>query len=115
VDSKARFAVSSESGEIKLFDEIGKNANCKYAGLGDPVVHLESTKDGKWLLATFKSYLLLIPTETDDELSLYEKKIKINERPRPIKLSIKLEHLQLCKIDNVEMIPAKFDERKGVK
>jgi hypothetical protein len=78
VDSKGRFAVSSESGEIKLFDEIGKNANCKYAGLGDPVVHLESTKDGKWLLATFKNYLLLIPTETDDELSLYEKKIKIN-------------------------------------
>ena len=66
VDSKGRFACSSTSGEIRLFPEIGKNTNCKYPGFGDPVLHLESTKDGKWLLATFKSYLMLIPTETED-------------------------------------------------
>ena len=58
--------------------------------MGDPVLHLESTKDGKWLLATFKKYLLLLPTETEEEESLYENKIKIDERPRPIKLTIKL-------------------------
>jgi len=90
VDKNGRFAVSSANGEIRLFDKIGKNANCKYPGLGDPVLHLESTKDGRWLLATYQSYLLLLPTETEDEVSLYENKIRINERPRPIKLKIKL-------------------------
>jgi hypothetical protein len=59
---------------------------------------LDSTKDGQWLLATFKNYLILLPTETEDEISLYEQKIKIDERPRPIKLTIKLEHLQMCKV-----------------
>jgi hypothetical protein len=78
-------------------------------------MHLESTKDGRWLLATFKNYLLLMPTETEDEVNLYENKIKINDRPRPIKLKIKMEHLQLCKVEDVSMIPAKFDERKGDK
>ena len=48
-------------------------------------------------------------------MSLYENKIKINERPRPIKLTIKLEHLQLCKVGDIQMISAKFDERKGDK
>lgn len=40
VDGKGRFAVSSCSGEIRLFDKVGKNANCKYPGLGDPILHL---------------------------------------------------------------------------
>jgi hypothetical protein len=71
VDGRGRFAVGSETGEIKLFNSIGRNANCKYPGLGDPVLHLDSTKDGKWLLASFKTYLLLIPTETNDDISLY--------------------------------------------
>ncbi len=56
-----------------------------------------------------------MPTETEDEVNLYENKIKINDRPRPIKLKIKMEHLQLCKVEDVSMIPAKFDERKGDK
>lgn len=56
-----------------------------------------------------------MPTETEDEVNLYENKIKINDRPRPIKLKIKLEHLQLCKVEDIAMIPAKFDERKGDK
>lgn len=112
-DCKGRFAIASANGQIRLFDKIGKNANCKYPGLGDPVLHLDSTKDGKWLLATFKSYLLLLPTETQDDISLYENKLKIDDRPRPIKLKIKLQHLQLCKVEDFSMVPAKFDERKG--
>jgi hypothetical protein len=39
--------------------------------MNDPVLHLESTMDGKWLLATFKTYLILLPTETNDGTSLY--------------------------------------------
>lgn len=66
VDQKGRFAVGSESGEIRLFKEIGINANCKYSSFGDKVIHLESTKDGRWLLATFSKFLILLPTVTED-------------------------------------------------
>ena len=76
---------------------------------------METTKDGHWLLATFKNYLILLPTNTENDVSLYEEKIKIADRPSPIRLRIKMEHLQTCKVADVEMIPAKFDERKGGK
>jgi hypothetical protein len=39
---------------------------------------LDTTKDGKWVLATFRRYLRLIPTENDDEVSLFDKKINLN-------------------------------------
>lgn len=56
-----------------------------------------------------------MPTVTEDDESLYENKIKITKRLNPIKLSIKFQHLQLCKVKDLKMIPAKFDERKGDK
>lgn len=42
---------------------------------------------------------------------MYEKKTKNESRPRPIKLQIKMKHLQLFKINSLRMVPAKFDER----
>ena len=62
VDSKGRFAIGSESGEIRLYNKIGSNANCKYSSFGEKVLHLDTTKDGRWLLATFPSFLILLPT-----------------------------------------------------
>lgn len=50
---------------------MNKNANTKYPGLGDPVLHLESTKDNKWLLATYKKYLILLPT-FEGNIDFYE-------------------------------------------
>lgn len=40
VDQKGRFAVGSETGEIRLYNKIGNNANCKYSSFGDKVLHL---------------------------------------------------------------------------
>ena len=62
VDQKGNYAVGSETGEIRLYNKIGSNANCKYSSFGDKVLHLDSTKDGKWLLATFSQFLILLPT-----------------------------------------------------
>jgi hypothetical protein len=62
VDQKGNYALGSSSGEIRLYNKIGSNANCKYSSFGDKVLHLESTKDGKWLLATFAKFLILLPT-----------------------------------------------------
>jgi hypothetical protein len=54
-----------------LYDQVGKNAKNLYPGFGDPILNLECTQNGiklaiifvgMWLLATCKSYLLLLPT-----------------------------------------------------
>ncbi len=62
VTGNGSFVTGAKSGEIRFFKQIGKNANNKFTSVGDPVIHLDTTKDGKWVLATFKRYLRLIPT-----------------------------------------------------
>jgi hypothetical protein len=56
------FVTGARSGEIRFYKQIGKNANNKFTSAGEPVIHLDTTKDGKWVLATFRTYLRLIPT-----------------------------------------------------
>ena len=56
------FVTGSKNGEIRFYKQIGKNANNKFTSTGEPVIHLDTTKDGRWVLATFKTYLRLIPT-----------------------------------------------------
>jgi hypothetical protein len=41
---------------------MGKNAKNLFPGWGEPIYHIEVTKNGKWLLATCKNYLILLPT-----------------------------------------------------
>jgi len=45
-------AVGSINGDLRLYTKVGQNAKNLYPGLGDPILALESSKDGKWLLAT---------------------------------------------------------------
>lgn len=75
--------------------------------------HLETTKDGRWLLSTYDRYLILLPTFTEDDVNLYQKKTPLAKRPVPRKLQIKMEHLTLCKVsENWRMLPAHFDESR---
>lgn len=86
------YAVGSEDGALRLYkNEVGVNASNRYPGLGDPVRHLETTKDGRWLLSTYDRYLILLPTFTeDDDINLYQKKTAISKRPAPRRLQIKM-------------------------
>ncbi|AMD22831.1 HHR062Cp [Eremothecium sinecaudum] len=56
-------AVGSETGEIRLYDKINMRAKTLIPALGQPIRHLCASADGKWLLATCKSSLLLVDTE----------------------------------------------------
>jgi hypothetical protein len=76
------------------------------------VLNLDTTKDGKWVLATFRKYLRLIPTENNDDDSLFSKKIPFDNRPSPIKLDISLQDLQIYGAKDFAFLPAKFDESK---
>ncbi|SCU96344.1 LAME_0F15940g1_1 [Lachancea meyersii CBS 8951] len=53
-------AIGSGKGEIRLFDKLGIRAKTLIPALGEPVKHICISADGKWLLATCDSSLLLV-------------------------------------------------------
>ena len=53
--------VGSQDGQIRLYN--GKQftrANTAVPGLGAPITSVDVTYDGKWILATTKSYLMVV-------------------------------------------------------
>lgn len=61
-----RLAVASDKGDIRLFDSIGKNAKTALPALGDPITGVDVSKDGRWVVATTDTYLLLVDTLIND-------------------------------------------------
>lgn len=53
-------AVGSEKGDIKLYDRLGIRAKSAIPSLGEPIKYITTSADGKWLLATCETALLLI-------------------------------------------------------
>ena len=45
-------ATGSEKGEIRLYNDINKVAKTRLPGLGDPIIGLDTTEDGKWSAST---------------------------------------------------------------
>lgn len=81
------FAVGDEKGNIRLFDEIGKVAKMQIQGLGDPIIGLDVTADGSYVLATCDRYLLLIEARTS-EMNGFNQRWPKESRPKPRKLTI---------------------------
>ena len=53
-------AVASSKGDVRMFDRLGINAKTHIPALGDPIIGLDVSADGRWVLATTRTYLLLI-------------------------------------------------------
>ncbi|CEP64611.1 Vid27p LALA0_S12e02894g [Lachancea lanzarotensis] len=53
-------AIGSGKGDIRLFDKLGIRAKTLIPALGEPIKHICISADGKWLLATCDSSLLLV-------------------------------------------------------
>lgn len=86
-------ATASENGDIRMFDQIGKNAKTHLPGLGDPIIGIDVTEDGYFILATTEKYLLLIDTRVKgQEKGGFEKSMGKN-KPIPRKLTIKNEDI----------------------
>jgi len=54
--------VASNKGDLRLYDALGKNAKTALPALGDAIIGVDVTKNGQFLIATTKTYLLLIDT-----------------------------------------------------
>lgn len=108
--SSGQVAVASEKGDIRLFDSIGKNAKTALPPLGDPIIGIDTTADGRWVVATTKTYLLLIDTLIGDGRyagSLgFDRSFPADARPEPRRLRLKPEHAQYT--GEVSFSPAKY-------
>ncbi|KAJ3130042.1 hypothetical protein HK098_006754 [Nowakowskiella sp. JEL0407] len=115
-------AVASEKGDIRLYDRIGIRAKTQLPGLGDPIIGIDSTENGKWIVATCKTYLLLVHTEFTDEKSGksytgFQKGMGEKSKPVPKRLQLKPEHVAWMGIE-VSFTAAHFntgdDEEKTI-
>jgi hypothetical protein len=53
---------ASEKGDVRLFKSVGANANVQLPSSGEPITAVDVSGDDRWILATCRSYLLLIDT-----------------------------------------------------
>ncbi|BGO98180.1 Vacuolar import and degradation protein 27 [Rhodotorula toruloides] len=115
-----RLAVASSKGDIRLFDKLGKNAKTALPALGDPIIGVDVSADGRWLLATCRTYLLLIDTMIPDSSSSkfagqlgFDRSFPAAEKPTPRRLTLKPEHVahmqEVQGGEGVSFTPAKFN------
>ncbi|KAH3660279.1 hypothetical protein OGAPHI_006865 [Ogataea philodendri] len=90
-------AASTNNGEIKLYDKLGKNAKTLIPALGDEFIGLTTSDDGRFILATCRKYLLLLDVKIKKgtyKSSLgYERSFGKDSKPIPKKLALRPEHL----------------------
>ncbi|KAG2174822.1 hypothetical protein INT43_005884 [Umbelopsis isabellina] len=89
-------AVASNKGDIRLFNQVGKNAKSVIPALGDPIYGLDLSATGRFIIATCKTYLLFIDVEikSDPQKRLvYEQPFGKNGKPVPRRLQLKPEHV----------------------
>ncbi|QRV72435.1 vacuolar import and degradation protein 27 [Ceratobasidium sp. AG-Ba] len=109
---KGGLAVASEKGDIRLFDTIGKNAKTALPALGDPVIGVDVTADGRYVVATCRTYLLLIDTLIGEGRyagSLgFDRSFPADAKPMPKRLQLRPEHVGYMG-GQVSFTPARFN------
>ncbi|PFH52779.1 hypothetical protein AMATHDRAFT_73906 [Amanita thiersii Skay4041] len=114
--ASGKLAVASEKGDIRLFDSIGKIAKTALPPLGDPILGIDVTADGRWIVATTKTYLLLIDTMIGEGRyagSLgFERSFPASSKPIPRRLQLRSEHVAYMG-HNISFTPARFNQGEG--
>ncbi|KAK5116915.1 hypothetical protein LTR62_006636 [Meristemomyces frigidus] len=113
-------AVASNKGEIRMFDRLGINAKTALPALGDPIIGLDTSADGRWVLATTRTYLLLIDNlqkEGKNEGKLgFEKSFAKDNKPQPRRLGLTPSHVAQFQHETRQPLaftPARFNTGVG--
>ncbi|KAH8554864.1 vacuolar import and degradation protein [Umbelopsis sp. PMI_123] len=102
---KGHVAVASNKGDIRLFNEIGKNAKTKLPALGDPIYGLDVTASGRFIVATCSTYLLFLDVENKDQ----KRRLGFeDDKPIPRRLQLKPEHVAYMQ-EPINFTPARFN------
>lgn len=93
---KGYIAVASDKGDIRMFDRLGINAKTLIPALGDPIIGVDVSADGRWILATTRTYLLLIDSLQKDGKNAgklgFEKSFGKDSKPQPRRLALSPAH-----------------------
>ncbi|KAF8866276.1 VID27-domain-containing protein [Acephala macrosclerotiorum] len=118
---KGYIAVASNKGDIRMFDRLGINAKTHIPALGDPIIGLDVSADGRWVLATCRTYLLLIDAmqkEGKNEGKLgFEKSFGKDSKPQPRRLGLTPSHVAQFQHETgvpLSFTPARFNTGEGV-
>lgn len=113
---KGYIAVASDKGDIRLFDKLGLRAKTQLPALGDPIIGLDVSADGRWVLATCRTYLLLIDalqTGGKNEGKLgFERGFAKDSKPQPCRLTLKPSHVAQFQYETkapLAFTPARFN------
>lgn len=113
-------AVASNKGDIRMFDRLGINAKTALPALGDPIIGLDVSADGRWVLATTRTYLLLIDSLQKDgknEGKLgFEKSFAKDSKPQPRRLGLTPSHVAQFQHETgapLSFTPARFNTGEG--
>ena len=93
---KGYIALASNKGDVRLYDRLGINAKTQIPALGESIVGLDVSADGRWILGTCKTYLILIDNLQKDgknEGKLgFEKAFAKDSKPQPRRLALSPNH-----------------------
>ena len=113
---KGYIAVASNKGDIRLFDRLGINAKTHIPALGEPIIGVDTSADGRWILATCRTYLLLIDALQKDgknEGKLgFEKSFAKESKPQPRRLGLQPSHVAQFQHETktpISFTPARFN------
>ncbi|KAI9045540.1 uncharacterized protein KD926_007956 [Aspergillus affinis] len=113
---KGYLAVASNKGDIRMFDRLGINAKTHIPALGEPIIGLDVSADGRWVLATCRTYLLLIDSlqkEGKNEGKLgFERSFAKDSKPQPRRLGLQPAHVAQFQHETKKPIaftPARFN------
>jgi hypothetical protein len=114
---KGGVAVASDKGDIRLFNKLGLIAKTSIPGLGEPIIGLDVSADGRWVLATCKTYLLLVDAQGKEGqknagLLGFEKSFAKDEKPQPRRLGLTPSHVAQFQHETktpLSFTPAKFN------
>eukprot|EP01087_Luapelamoeba_hula_P014797 TRINITY_DN4389_c0_g1_i2.p2 TRINITY_DN4389_c0_g1~~TRINITY_DN4389_c0_g1_i2.p2 ORF type:complete len:395 (-),score=83.63 TRINITY_DN4389_c0_g1_i2:57-1241(-) len=98
-----QLVVGTRKGDVRLFSantlrqsstaiDRAPRAKTNLPGFGDAVKGIDVTADGKWVLATSKTYLLVIPTKIDNSTGFETQMGK--RKPAPRRLQLRPAHVK---------------------
>lgn len=113
---KGYIAVASDKGDIRMFDRLGVRAKTQIPALGEPIIGLDVSADGQWVLATCRTYLLLIDAmqkEGKNEGKLgFERSFAKDSKPQPFRLGLQPSHVAQFQYETkaaLSFTPARFN------
>jgi len=105
------FVVGSQDGSLRMYNQCSGNAkNLLPSLLGEPIIHIDTSKDAAFILATCRSHIMLIPTFQDGK-SGFSTTFRKDNKPRPIILKVNPKALAKNGIQNLNYSYAIFDNK----